>query len=152
MGAFGWFRVVAAGLLRSRENAVGRFLAALGPFQNVYVCLARAASALISLASLGVFISAVYSDNELDLEERIGLSCAALFESLGSAYSTGTRPHGLADFASLGSTVALVFASGIVSSFQQTLEERSMWVWYPTFHVALFHCAARIYLIKNKLS
>lgn len=150
LGAFVWFRVVdVPGPFKS---ATGRLLAAFQPFENKYVCLARAASAFISLGSLGVFISAVYHDKELDLEERIGLSCATLFESLGSAYSASTRPRGLGDFASLVSTVALVFASGIVSSFERTLNDRSMWIWYPAFHVAVFHCAARIYLIKNKFS
>lgn len=132
---------------RNGSSLLDQLLVLFSPIQSPYVAYARLASEVVALISASVYIQAVYLDGGVAIAERVGLACASLFEMLGSAFRKGRDGR---DFVSLASTVALIFASGLVSSFGDTdaWEQRRVWLLYPTFHVAVYHCSVRLYLIR----
>ena len=146
---FFWRRIYSAEAARGGKGAFSdKLVAWFYPLKTPYVAYARLASEVAATACLSVYIQAVYADGRLGAAERYGLATAALFETLGILYRGG---GGDREFVSLGSAVALAFASGLVSSFSgpSEWEDRFVWLWFPTLHAAVFHCTVRLYLIKS---
>ena len=150
LSLFAWRGVYRVGR-RDGSTLADLLLGWFSPIRSPYVAYARLASEVVALVSASVYIQAVFSDGGIGLAERIGLACASLFEMLGSAFRGKAAGR---SFVSVASAVALVFASGLVSSFggPDSWEQRHAWLLYPTFHVAVYHCSVRLYLIKADVS
>lgn len=112
------------------------------PLKSSYVIYARMTSELLALASVAVYLWVASSDGEISLSERAGIAVASFLESTANFRGTA--------FASVGSSVALLFAAGVIPSFGDSEEwsNRCMWLWFPAIHVAVFHCCVRLYLLK----